>query len=384
MRVEKHALFIPGKMINKIQHMRTSAMALIVIISFPGCKETAVIYPERKDLVETVYASGKIVPEDEYELSALSNGTITKKLVKDGDTVTKGQLLYIVSNEAARERYDAALKSYQVAESNLSLQSPLLNDLKLSLSNAVIKFTNDSTTYERWKNLWNQNIGTKSNLDNAFSNYQISLNQKKIAEYKYNSTLNEISIAHSNALSQLTSARKDLNEYYIRSTREGVVYRTFREVGETVRSNEVIALLGERHKRILRLAVDQQDINRIRTGQQVLIQSDVTGGKTYEATITCIFPVMNEIDQTFRVDARFSRLPEEPFIHSSIEANIIVQKKSRALVIPRAALAGEDSVWTNTGGKQSKVGVRTGIATIDYVEILSGIDENTEVLLNSK
>jgi len=63
-----------------------------------GCNNPAVIFPERKDIIETVYASGKIISENEYKLASLSNGTIIKKLVKDGDTVQKGQLLHVISS----------------------------------------------------------------------------------------------------------------------------------------------------------------------------------------------------------------------------------------------------------------------------------------------
>lgn len=369
---------------NTLQQFILYSTISTATICCTGCSETLVIYPERKAIIETVYASGKIVPENERRLFALSNGTIVKKLVRDGDTVTREQVIYIISDEAARERYDAASKSYEIAKTNLSDRSPLLNDLTLSLRNAEVKLGNDSATYHRWKNLWDQDIGTKNNLDNAWTTYQVSQNYKKIAEYKYYSAFNDISLAHSNALSALSAARSNLKEYHIRSDRDGVVYQTFKEAGEAVHSNEVVALLGEYRQRVIRLAVDQQDILKIRAGQQVLLQSDVTGGSIYEATITYIFPVMNEIDQTFRVDAHFTKIPEESFIHSSIEANIVVQKKNMALVIPRDAMTGKDSVWVRVNGKQKKVGVRTGVSTLDYVEILSGIDEKTAVLLNPK
>jgi multidrug efflux pump subunit AcrA (membrane-fusion protein) len=343
-----------------------------------------VIYPERKDIIETVYASGKIISENEYKLAALSNGTIIKKLVRDGDTVRKGQLLYIVSNEAAKDRYEAALKNYHIVTTNLSGRSPLLNDLKLSMENAAVKCSNDSMTYYRYKKLLAQDIGTKSNLDNVYTMYQLSMNQEKIAEQKYYAAINDLQISHSNARSQLTAAGKDLKEYFISSDMDGVVYQTFKEAGETVFANEVVALLGEHSNQVIRLAVDQQDISRIRTGQQVLLQTDVSGNTIYEASVSYIYPVMNEQDQTFRVDALFTQKQAPSFIHSSVEANIIVQKKNKALVLPRNALTGTDSVWIQVKSNRKKRGIQTGIATLDYVEIITGLDEKTPVVLTTE
>lgn len=358
--------------------------ALALIISWLGCNKTPVIYAERKDIIETVYASGKIISANEFKLAALRNGTIIKMLVKDGDTVKKGQLLYVIRNDAARERYDAALKSHQSLVFNLSEQSPLLNDLKLSLQNASVKCSNDSVTYHRYKNLWTQDIGTKNNLDYVYANYQLSQNQQKMAGQKYYAALNDLQVSNSNAHSQLTAARQDLNEFFIRSDRDGIVYQTFKEAGETVYTNEVVAILGERGSQIIRLAVDQQDISRIRTGQLVLLQSDVTDNTIYEAVVSYIYPVMNEQDQTFRVDALFANQAALSFIHSSVEANIIVQKKNRALVLPRNALTGNDSVWIQVKGGKKKTGIQTGITTLDHVEIVAGIDEKTPVLLTTK
>jgi multidrug efflux pump subunit AcrA (membrane-fusion protein) len=349
-----------------------------------GCDNNPVIYAERKDIIETVYASGKIISENEYKLSALSSGTIIKKLVRDGDTVQKGQLLYMVSSEAARDRYNAALKNFNIVTNNLSSRSPLLNDLKLSMQNAVVKCANDSLIYYRYKALWTQSIGTKSNLDNVYTNYQLSLNQRTIAEQRYYAAVNDLQVSHSNARSQLTTANKDLQEYLIRSDRNGVVYQTFKEAGETVLPNEVVALVGGPGNLVIRLSVDQQDISKIRMGQQVLLQTDVTGNTIYEALVSNIYPVMNEQDQTFRIDALFNKQAAPAFIHSSVEANIIVQKKNKALVLPRNALAGNDSVWIQQKGSRMKKGIQTGITTLDHVEILAGLDERTPVLVTTK
>ncbi|HLZ86929.1 MAG TPA: hypothetical protein VKQ52_06815, partial [Puia sp.] len=92
-----------------------------------------------------------------------------------------------------------------------------------------------------------------------------------------------------------------------------------------------------------------------------------------------IYPVMNELDQTFRVDARFTGVSMPAFIHSSAEANIIIQRKANSLVLPRSALAGNDSVWVRESGGERKVRVRLGISTPDDVEILAGINEQTAV-----
>lgn len=357
---------------------RIAVMALTLLCCW-SCGRRSVIYPARKDIVETVYASGKIISGDEYQQFALSNGTIAKKLVKDGDSVKKGQLLYVIRNEAAAATLEAAEKNYGIAENNLSDQAPLLNDLLLSYENAVIQSRNDSITYQRWKNLWDKDIGSKSNLDNTHASYLLSMNRKKIAEQKYYSARNEIRQSYNNAKSQLQNARDNLEEYYISSNLDGIVYQTYKEAGEAVHSNEVVALIGRDKSTVIRLSVDQQDINVVKKGQQVLVQTDVTGDTVYKAVVTHIYPSMNEADQTFRVDARFTGGQDQYFIHSSIEANIILQRKDKALVVPRDVV-DNDSVWIYDDGREKKIAIKTGITTLDYVEVLQGINDRTALL----
>ena len=349
-----------------------------------SCKKAPQVHLQQKDIIETVYASGKIVSDNEYNLYALSNGSIIKKLVKDGDRVQKGQVIYEVQNEAVTAKYQAALDNYNNTKLNLSAGSPLLHDLQLSLQNAEIRLKNDSLTYQRWKTLWDQGIGTHSNLDNTYTNYQISVNQQKSALEKYYSTLHDLQVNHSNARSQVQAAKKDLNDYFIMADRDGVVWQTFKESGESVRANEMVALIGDSGRRIIRLVVDQEDINRIRTDQRVLLKTDMSGDSVFEARITHIYPAMNESDQTFRVDAVFQGKMPPAYIHSSVEANIIVAARPGARVLRREALANDDSVWVLDKGKEKKIAVTTGLSTLDYVEILDGIDEKTSVLLKNK
>jgi HlyD family secretion protein len=361
---------------------KTSQFILLLVLV--SCKHEATIHPERKNIVETVYASGKIIAENEYNLYALSNGTVIKKLVKEGDLVTKDQVIYIINNDAPAAKLDAAKSNFVNAQSNISEQSPILKDLKLTMQNAETKYIYDSLQYIRLKKLIDQSIGTQNNLDNARAAFLISQNQKKSAEDKYYSTLNDLNVTFQNAKSQLAGARTDLDNYFIRSKENGRVYQTMKEQGEAVKLNDPVALLGGASKRIIRLAVDQQDISRIKNGQEVLLKADVTGNTIYKAAISRIYPMMNEVDQTFRVDAVFPDSTDQHYIHSSVEANIIIQKKNNVLIIPRQALAASDSVQIKEDGKIKTIAVKTGIRTLNDVEITEGLNEAATIILQQK
>lgn len=357
------------------------AIALLLLTS---CGKNNSIHPQKKDIIETVYASGRIMADSEYTVYALNAGTVVGKLVNEGDHVTKNQVIYKINNTAPAAKLEAANMSYDNAKQNLSPNSRVLNDLKIATQNAGIKFSNDSLQYARLKALWSENIGTKSALDNAELQYRTSLNGKRSARERYYSTVNDLAVSLKNAQSQVASAQNDFNNYIIRAENAGTIYQMLKEKGEAVKSNEAVALLGKSSSRLIRLAVDQQDINRLKVDQQVLLKTDATGDKIYQAKVLRIYPTMNEADQTFRVDAVFTGSDSQPFIHTSVEANIIIQRKQQALVIPSQVLLTGDSVKVKQDGKVKTIAIKTGIHTLDEVEVLSGLDEHSDIVVPSQ
>jgi len=353
---------------------------LLSFISFAACKKQHITYPRRMTIVQTVYASGKVMADSEYTVGTLTSGTVVRKLVKEGDKVRKGQAIYILRHTSPAAKMEAANSALRNATENISVNSRILSDLKIAEQNADLKFTNDSLLYRRYQNLWMQDIGTKVNLDNARTQYDISYNQKRSAREKYRSAVNDLQLAMKNAQSLAAGSQADLENYFIRAESNGTVYQLFKEQGEAVKMNEPVALLGRSGVRLIRLSVDQEDISQVRTGQTLLLKTDASGERIYEAKVSRVYPVMNEADQTFRVDALFTGGADPAYIHSSVEANIIVAKKTKCLTIPLAMLLPGDSIRVRENGRIITKPVKTGLRTADEVEIAAGADTQTAIV----
>ena len=127
---------------------------------------------------------------------------------------------------------------------------------------------------------------------------------------------------------------------------------------------------------------DQQDIGRVRLNQKVLVQIDQFPDTVFEAKVTFIYPSMNRNDQTFCVEAKFDRRSPYLFIHTPVEANIIVEERQDVLVVPKEALAGKDSLWIKDKKRYRKVFVKTGVSSFDYVEVVAGVNEKNLVILD--
>lgn len=66
-----------------------------------------------------------------------------------------------------------------------------------------------------------------------------------------------------------------------------------------------------------------------------------------------------------------------------MEANIIVQRKDNALVIPKAALSGKNKIRIVKNGDEQDVQIDIGLQTLEELEVLSGID-STDVLVMTR
>jgi multidrug efflux pump subunit AcrA (membrane-fusion protein) len=125
------------------------------------------------------------------------------------------------------------------------------------------------------------------------------------------------------------------------------------------------------------MQVDEYDIFKIKNGLKVLITMDSYKGKVFEAKIYNISPVMNERSKTFLVKASFINPPEKLYPFVSFEANIVIQTKQKALLVPRNLLLNDSTVVKSNG---DKVLIKTGLKDYQMVEVLSGISENDELI----
>jgi HlyD family secretion protein len=348
---------------------------------FSACNSAPTIHPVRKTITEAVYASGFVAARNQYKVYALADGYIVKKFHAAGDQVKVGDNLYVVQNQGATAKLSANSSAYNLALKNAKDNSPVLQDLQIKINSAKALLDNDQKTYDRYKNMYNANAISKSQLDQAATNLDVSQNNLRSANESYTKMRDQLTVDAQAAQANMASSGQDLSNYVLKSLTDGMVYETYKEMGEAVRRNDVVALMGEAGDKYLQLAVDQQDIGRIKIGQVVEAKMDIASDKIYKAKVTKIYPNMNSNDQSFRVDADFIDSPGLKFINASVEANIILQTKENALVLPRQAVKAGDMVIVKSATGKKEVRITKGLSNMEDVEILSGVTSQDEVVM---
>ena len=103
---------------------------------------------DRRTIVETVAANGKIQPEIEVKISPDVSGEIIELHVSEGDEIQEGDLLLKINPD--------------IYLSSVDRMDATLNTARANLANARARFIEAESSFKRSKKLWDEEIGRAS------------------------------------------------------------------------------------------------------------------------------------------------------------------------------------------------------------------------------
>lgn len=330
------------------------------------------IEPQRKDIVESVYASATIIARNQYSVMAPVSGVLLSNTVREGDTVVPGQVIARIENINPALNAANAQLAVDLAQKNKSV----LLEIQAQLNTAIQQFKLDSVNYVRQRELWSKNIGTKTQVEARMLAFEASKNNVAAIKVRYRQTKNQLETSLAQAQNNFVITAKTSGDFNISSNIHGRVYALNYKPGELVNFQKPVAILGDARLFLLELTVDEVDIGRVSLGQRVVVSMDAYKNEIFEANVTKIYPNLDARSQSFIVEAEFIKSPARLYPGMSAEASIVIREKKNALVIPVNYLTQSGKVLTENG----EIAVKTGMKSIEMVEIISGIDEKTKLI----
>lgn len=319
-------------------------------------------------LTEAVYASGIIRSKHQYKVYPAVNGVIQEVRVSEGDIVKKGTILFVLRGESVKLNTETAELTKEYTRSNLN--GDRLEEMKKQVEIAHNQMVLDSAIAARQYKLWQQDIGTRAEWEqkdlggkNARENYQSAV-------LRYQNAKKELTYQADQAEKIWKLNRSQFQEYEVRSEQDGRVYAIYKKEGEWAGIQQELALLGSAEEYLLELQVDENDIVRIQPGQKVVLTLDSYKKQVFEARVSKINPAMNEKTRTFEVEAEWTQPPPRLYPNLTADANIILQVRENALLIPRSYLVQDSFVWVNDDEKRRVI---TGLKDYEQVEVLEGL-----------
>jgi HlyD family secretion protein len=237
---------------------------------------------QKRTIIETVTASGKVYPEIEVKVSPDISGEIVDLNVVEGDSVRKGQVLariYADIYATQRDQASAGVSQQQAVVSNSTAQ---LDALKATMDQA-------ERTYKRQKQLAADKVISTSEFEQAESTYLS-------AKANYNAAVQGIRGGQAgvqNAQANLTKANKDLSRTIITAPMDGVISLLSVKKGERVAGNSFnvgteMMRVADMSKIEIRVDVGENDIPKVHLGDSAVIEVDAYNKRKFAGIVTQI------------------------------------------------------------------------------------------------
>jgi len=385
---------------NKILIVLGIVLVVAIIVVVNVIKSGEKTYPvqaekvKKSDITSVVTANGKIAARTDVKISAYVPSKIIQLPVKEGDLVKKGQLLVQLDDT----EYRAAA-----------------NQAKAQLSSAKANLQQAQLVYNRQKELFEKKLTSKEQYDLAET------------ELRQAEAQNDQSIAN------LDQVQYALSKTTITSPMDGMVTALNAEVGEIVmigtmnNPGTVIMIVSDMGETETEVEVDETDIAEVKLDQDAKIKIDAFPDTTFRGKVSEIGHTgqvsgMGTQDQVTNFLVKVMLLDQVPDLRPGMSASVDIttnnhpevlnvpiqavvmrEEKKDTLMIKKekGALASADSTATKEEGKKKKekkeiegifvvekgrakfMKVKTGIADQQNIEIISGLNENDEVVTGS-
>ncbi len=367
-------------------------LIIIVIWKKGNGSETLKVATEKsikRDITEIVSASGKVQPEVEVKISSDVSGEIVELLVKEGDTVKKGDLLLRINPiiyQSAVQRMAATLNGTKAQMANSSAR---LEQSKSQLANA-------EAAYNRSKKLHDQNAISDAEFEQTSATYQSAVADVNAAMESVKSA--DFNVSSTQA--SLKEATDNLAKTTIYAPVDGTVSKLNKRKGE-----RIIGMAQMEGTEIMRLAnlnemevqvdVNENDILRVMLGDTALIEVDAHNNRKFKGIVTEVansantsgvsadqvtnFPVKIRIIRDSYEDLIDTKHPDRYVFLPGMSATVEIQTKSvyNVITVPIQSV----TTRTDTAVKKSK-GTTITIGGSDDKK--DGGDENGLVVGDSK
>ncbi len=393
---------------------------------------------QRGDLSSTVSASGEIKPKTYANIGANAFGKIMQLKVKEGDKVTKGQVLAQIDNVQSEADVNATRAQLDAARTDAAAAAATYNTGVAQFEKAKADAERARLDYDRAEGLYKAALISKADYDARKATWQVAdaaLAQAnaQVAQFKAQQDSADRNIRRVQAT--LTRMNDLLSKTVVTAPFDGVVTNLPVRQGETV----VVGIQNAMGSTVMTLAdmsvitaevkVDETDIINVRLGQSAEVTIDAVPKKTFKGTVTEIgnnalvrstgvatsqslsssqeakdFKVVvtlqsppDNLRPGLSATAKITTATREKAINIPIQALTIRQrselepksttKGAVQAAAPPSTLAKDkeeiQGVFVIRNGKAEFVPVETGITGTSDIEVTKGLKENDEIVTGS-
>ena len=347
---------------------------------------------EKRTIIETITANGKIQPEKEVKITPDVSGEIVELTVREGDNVEKGQLLLRIKPDVYISQRDRSLAA--------------ISQARARLSQAEAQFIQADLSYKRNKQLYDEETISRSEFEQAEASYLVAKAEVDAARFSVTS-----------AEAALKEANENLVKTSIYAPMSGTVSMLLVELGERVAGTGMMAgtdmlRIADLSRMEAQVEVNENDIPRVKLGDTATIEIDAYTDYKFKGVVTEIASSAKttgvSADQVTNFDVNILVLPDsyEALVTShnqnplrpGMSATVDIRTEIREGIISvpiQSVTTRTDTtvvvrnlsdekirtlVFITDGERALAKDVITGIQDNSYIEIISGVAEGDRVI----
>ena len=378
------------------------------VVLMGGLWVTAKGHDKNKDASkETPFRLGKVQAED-LQVSVREVGVVDPFVKVDVKATVSGRIVSIKVREGAEVRNGQVLAEVEPDVMN----AQTLSDVQGSVRQAKVAFLNADKDFAQQTALFDKGLVSEQAFRGTKVNRDMAQETLKAAETRYQIVEDRGIPISGNASSQLARVTAPM---------DGVVIKKGVELGDTITSGvssfnagTVIYTVADLKSLIIRVNLNEVDIAKVKMGQLVRITLDAYPQRTFTGKVRFVAPAADLVEKikVFKIEIALDELADCYRTGMSANVEILGDRREKVISVPLEALQHRDGqavvyrlkakldpkdlatakeglsgrskfVWLSDHWKDyfEVVPVKAGIATLERVEILSGLSKDEQVSL---
>jgi HlyD family secretion protein len=342
---------------------------------------------ERRSLVQTVVASGRVESPRRVDIGSPVVGTVASVAVLEGARVAAGELLIALDASEARAATDQARSAVAQAEARLAqIRSTSLPVAAEAVRQAESNFGNAERARERARELYARGFIGFAALDEAERAHDVAASQLRAArlqleaEGQGGSDERLARAALEQAIASLAAAQARLDLHTIEAPVAGTVLARDVEKGSVVQPGRALLVLSPSGETQLVVQVDEKNLRLLRVGQKALASADAYPQERFAAQVASISPAVDALRGSVEVKLAVTDPPAYLLQDMTVSVDIEVARLASVLTLPSEAIRDGDWVLVVREGRARRQPVTLGARGDGRVEVAGGLSEGDLVL----
>lgn len=386
-----------------------AAVILVVIIGAGGVAVARMVHGgsidpnriakvTRGDVARSVVATGKIQPITKVEVKSKASGIVERLFVDINQHVTKGQPLVELDQQEIFAQVEAQKAALVSAEANVGTFEANIEQDKVNAAAPDLPMYKQ--TLDRNLQMAKEGVVSQQALDNANKDYLAAVNKRDAARAQIGVDTAKLRQARAQVM-QAQASLKQLQEQLSYTTivapMDGTILSRDVEKGDAVSSILVLGSTatlvmteGDTRQVYVQGKVDEADIAHVYMNQFARIKVESFRDRVFSGKVTKIAPLGVEKDNvtTFEVRVSIDNSAGELKANMTANAEILLDEHKGVLTVPENALTydAQKNAFVEVPDKNQKDGkrkiaVKVGLSNGSVTEIVSGLKQGDEVVL---